>query len=84
MHTIKWESVREISEKQHLKKQYDHFEYQVMLFGLTNASASFQKYINKILAEKFNIFVIVYLENIFIYIDNNKNGHILAVWWVFK
>ena len=38
-----------------------------MLFGLLNASASFQSYINKILAKKFNSFVIVYLDDILIY-----------------
>ena len=39
-----------------------------MPFGLSNASTSFQSYINKILAKKLNIFVIIYLNNIFIYI----------------
>lgn len=38
-----------------------------MLFGLSNASASFPEYINEILVEKLNIFVIVYLDDIFIY-----------------
>ena len=47
--------------------RYSHFEYQVMSFGLSNAPASFQGYINKILAKKLDIFVIVYLDNIFIY-----------------
>ena len=37
-----------------------------MPFGLTNAPGSFQGYIIKILAEKLNIFVIVYLDDIFI------------------
>ena len=46
---------------------YSHFKYQVMLFRLSNAIASFQGYIIKILAEKFDIFVIVYLDDIFIY-----------------
>ena len=41
-----------------------------MPFRLSNAPASFQGYINKILAEKLNIFVIVYLDDIFIYIKN--------------
>ena len=50
-----------------------------MLFGLTNASASFQGYINKILAEKLDIFIIVYLDDILIYTDDDRDGHITAV-----
>ena len=49
---------------------YGHFEYQVMPFGLFNAPASFQEYVNKILAEKLDIFVIVYLDHILIYTKN--------------
>ena len=41
-----------------------------MLFGLSNAPASFQSYINKILDEKVDVFVIVYLDNILIYTKN--------------
>ncbi len=37
-----------------------------MLFGFFNASASFQAYINKIIAEKLDIFVMVYLDDILI------------------
>ena len=45
-----------------------------MPFGLTNAPATFQGYINKILAEKFDDFVIVYLDYAFIYTkDKGKN-----------
>ena len=47
--------------------QYNHFKYQVIPFGLFNIPATFQKYVNKILAEKLDIFVIVYLNNILIY-----------------
>ena len=39
-----------------------------MSFRLSNIPANFQGYINKILAKKLNIFIIVYLHNIFIYI----------------
>ena len=53
-----------------------------MSFGLTNVSISFQKYINKIFVEKFDIFIIMYLDNILIYTDDNKNGHVAAIWWV--
>ena len=50
-----------------------------MLFGLFNALASFQDYINKILAEKLDIFVIVYPNDIFIYIEDQGQGHIVVV-----
>ena len=54
-----------------------------MLFGLFNAPASFQGYINKILTEKPDVFVIVYLNNIRIYIDDTSQPDIEAVHWVF-
>ena len=38
-----------------------------MFFGLFNALATFQRYINKILVKKLNIFIIVYLDDILIY-----------------
>ena len=62
--------------------QYNHFEYQVMLFGLSNTPASFQGYINKILAEKLNIFVIIYLDATFIYIKYPVQSYVAAIWWV--
>lgn len=43
-----------------------------MPFGLTNAPATFQLYINKCLAEKLDVFVIMYLDDIFIYINEKK------------
>ena len=55
-----------------------------MPFDLTNALASFQRYINKIFAKKLNIFVIVYLDDILIYLDDDGDGHIAAVQWVLK
>ena len=50
-----------------------------MLFGLTNALATFQGYINKILVEKLNVFVIVYLDDIFIYTKDESKSHVKAV-----
>ena len=55
-----------------------------MLFGLINVPASFQEFINKIFVDKFNIFVIMYLNNILIYIDNDGNSHVIAVRWVLE
>ena len=59
-----------------------YFEYQVMPFSLSNAPAIFQGYVNKILAEKLYIFVIVYLDNILIYIKDLGQPHVEAVHWV--
>ena len=55
-----------------------------MPFRLSNAPASFQGYINKILAEKFDIFVIVYLDDIFIYTKDQGQGHVEVVRWVLE
>ena len=52
--------------------QYGYFNYQIMLFGLSNAFASFQSYINKILIEKLDVFVIIYLNDIVIYTENTS------------
>ena len=41
-----------------------------MPFGLSNTPATFQGYVNKILAEKLDIFVIVYLNDILIYTND--------------
>ena len=70
--------------KTSFQMQYNHFEYQFMVFDLSNAPASFQGFINKILAEKLDVFVIVYLDDILIYTKNAGKGHVEAVWWVLK
>ena len=47
-----------------------------MPFGLSNTPASFKSYINQILAEKPNVFVIVYLDDILIYTKDESHGHV--------
>ena len=49
------------------RTRYGHFKYQVMPFGLSNTPATFQGYVNKILAKKLDIFIIIYLDDILIY-----------------
>ena len=53
-----------------------------MSFGLSNALASFQSYINKILAEQLNVFVIVYLDDILINTEDESQGYVEAVRWI--
>ena len=52
-----------------------------MPFRLINAPASFQRFINKVLREHLNIFIIGYLDDILIFLENyNKHvGHIRKV-----
>ena len=61
---------------------YGHFKYQVMTFGLSNAPATFQVYVKKILDENLDIFIIVYLNDILIYIEDPVRQHVEAVRWV--
>ena len=53
-----------------------------MPFGLSNAPAIFQRYVNKILGEKLDIFVIVYLDDILIYTEDPSQPHVKAMCWV--
>ena len=55
-----------------------------MPFGLTNILASFQEFINKIFTEKLDIFIIVYLNDILIYTNDDGDAHVAAVWCVLR
>ena len=59
--------------------QYSNFKYKVIFFDLFNVSISFQDYINKILAKKLDFFVIVYLDDIFIYTKDPGQSHVEVV-----
>ncbi len=60
-----------------------HWEYQVMPFGLANAPAVFQAFINDVLREMLNHFVFVYLDDILIFSDSLQE-HIDHVQQVLK
>ena len=62
--------------------RYGSFEWLVMPFGLTNAPSSFQTFLNTIFADLFDVFVIIYLDNILIF-SLNKEDHIKHVSEVF-
>ncbi len=64
--------------------RYGHFKYQAMPFGLSNAPASFQGYINKILTRKLDILVIVYLDDILIYTEDPGQPNTDVVRWVLE
>ena len=52
--------------------RYDLYEYLIMSFELTNAPATCQKLINNTLREHLDIFVIAYLNDIFVYFKTEE------------
>ena len=52
------------------RTRYGSYEYRVMPFGMANAPATFQSYINRALQQFVDQFVIVYLDDILIYSEN--------------
>ena len=54
---------------------YRLFEWSVMPFGLTNASMAFQWFINNIFSNLLDICIIIYLDNILIYLNNMFKHH---------
>jgi RNase H-like domain found in reverse transcriptase/Reverse transcriptase (RNA-dependent DNA polymerase)/Integrase zinc binding domain/Chromo (CHRromatin Organisation MOdifier) domain/Retroviral aspartyl protease/Integrase core domain len=50
--------------------RYGHFEYQVMPFGLMNAPGTFQAFVNDVLRDYLDDFVVVYLDDILIFSDS--------------
>ena len=61
------------------RTRYGHFEYLVMPFGLCNALATFQSYINDALNEFLDIFCVAYLDGVLIYTDGTLEDHIRHV-----
>ncbi len=66
--------------------RYEQYEYRVMSFELANASITFQSYINFALKKFLNVFVIIYLNDILIYFQNEKEhtNHVRFVLKRFK
>ena len=50
-----------------------------MPFGLTNTSAIFQNYINKVLVDKLDVLVIVYFDDILIYTKREEKKYVEAI-----
>ena len=54
--------------------QYSAFKYLVMLFGLTNAPAMFQHFMNDVFMDMVDSFMVIYLDDILIY-SNDMAEH---------
>jgi hypothetical protein len=56
------------------KTHYSHFKYQVMPFGLANAPATFQSYVDRALADLKDVICVTYLDDIVIF-SQTKEEH---------
>ena len=61
------------------RTRYGHFEYLVMPFGLCNAPASFQSYINDALREYLDDFCIAYMDDVLVYSKGTLEEHVQQV-----
>ena len=63
------------------RTRYGSFEWLVMPFGLSNAPAAFQRFVNEVFADLLDVCVVVYLDDILIYSDNpdEHRAHIREV-----
>ena len=55
------------------RTHYGLYEWLVMPFGLTNAPSAFQRFMNTIFTDMLDVCIVVYLNNILIYLDNKED-----------
>nr|GEU71166.1 hypothetical protein [Tanacetum cinerariifolium] len=68
------------------KTRYGHYEFQVMLFGLTNAPTVFMDLMNRVCKPYLDRFVIVFIDDILIYSKSKKEheGHLKLIMRLLK
>jgi len=57
------------------RTHYGSFEWSIMPFGLTNAPTAFQQFMNDIFSDLLDVYIMIYLNNILIYLNNMSKHH---------
>ena len=67
--------------KTEFRTRYGSYKFLVMHYGLTNAPASFQRFMNDIFKDMLDVCVVIYLDDILIYSDNpaEHDNHVREV-----
>ena len=55
------------------RTRYSHYEFTVMLFGLTNAPATFMDLMNRVFRPFLDKFILGFIDDIFIYSKDRRN-----------
>jgi len=73
-------------QKTAFRTRYGHYEYTVMLFGVTNARGVFMEYMNRIFHAYLDRFVVVFIDDILIYSKSEEEHaeHLKIVLQVLK
>ncbi|KAL0444109.1 UNVERIFIED_CONTAM: RNA-directed DNA polymerase [Sesamum latifolium] len=58
--------------KSAFRTRYGHYEFVVMLFGLTNAPAAFMDLMNRVLRSYLDRFVVMFIDDILVYFASDK------------
>ena len=69
-----WLRIKDVDvHKTAFRTRYGHYEFLIMLFGLTNASAAFMDLMNRVFRSYVDQFVVLFIDDILVYSKDREN-----------